>query len=153
MGCTLLQRLHHQCGGSTSIPNTCKYKAQIGTDGTIYIIPSINGCPSIIKISVGDATIEFDTKSPPSFLKAVITSPVTSGNYAPPIKWNRPRANATYTSAQLKQVPFTDANKKVTQVPLMEVTGYKSFNIQKSSVFKAMGATSTAQHPTQRIVW
>jgi len=153
MGCTLLQRLHHECGGSVSIPNTCKYKAQVGSDGTVYIIPTVSGCTSIIKISVGDAVIQFDTKNPPKFLKAVITSPITAGVYSPSgFSFDNPRENRTYSSAAIKNVPFTDASGKTTQVPLMEVNGYANYPRVKQTV-KEMGYSNYTSDNNSRILW
>ena len=152
MGCTLLQRLHHQCGGSVSIPKTCKYKAQVGSDGTVYIIPTINGCTSLIKISVGDAVIQFDTKSPPKFLKATITTGVTKGKHAHEIEFGNTRQNLSYSSAAIKNVPFTDANGKTTQVPLMEITDYHAHSRVRNRV-KDMGYRSFRTDTSGRILW
>ena len=153
MGCTLLQRLHHQCGGSAHIPNTCGYRAQAGKDGTIYIIPSVNGCNNLITLSVGDAVIRFDTKAPPKFLTAVITEATNGDGYSPLVSFNRPRLNATYTSAKLTDVTFTDANKKTSTVKLMEVKGYQEIPIQQRATFKAMSAVQHNISLNNRILW
>jgi len=152
MGCSAIQMLRGLCGGSVSIPNTCHYKAQVGSDGTVYIIPSVVGCTSVVEISVGDAVIQFDTKSPPKFLKATITTGVTKGKHAHEIEFGNTRQNLSYSSAAIKNVPFTDANGKTTQVPLMEVTGHTAHS-RVSARVKDMGYQTFTTNTSGRILW